>query len=173
MKDSKKKKDDCISCGKNPTITTDLIDYDAFCGIKCDATPGVRILEPEERVTVQEYNNVLQSNEKHLLIDVRPQLQQDIIKLDNAISIPLADIVKGDGIAKIESLIKQTFDQTNDQQNKKIFMMCRRGNASQKAVRELKNRLGPVVEDEHLEIKDIIGGMEKWAKEIDPEMPMY
>ncbi|HYT79414.1 MAG TPA: hypothetical protein VEQ37_09180, partial [Actinomycetota bacterium] len=29
---------DCPVCGKNPTIT-ELIDYDAFCGLARDETP--------------------------------------------------------------------------------------------------------------------------------------
>lgn len=168
----RKRKDDCVSCGNNPTITKELIDYDAFCGIKCDSAQQLKILEPEERVTVEEYKQVLDSNEPHLLIDVRPQLQQDIVKLDNAISIPLGQIVKGDGIDKITTLIGEKLDQTSDVK-KKIFFMCRRGNASQKAVRELKNRLGTKIEDDNLEIKDVIGGISKWGEKIDPEMPMY
>ena len=166
----RKRKDDCISCGKNPTITTDLMDYDAFCGVTCGSTTGVKILGPEERVTVQEYNSVLQSKQPHVLIDVRPQLQQDIIKLDNAISIPLGQIVKEDGLQMVQDLIDKTFDEKATEP-KKIFVMCRRGNASQKAVRELKNKLN--IEEDNLDIKDIIGGIEKWSVEVDPELPMY
>lgn len=163
----RKRKDDCISCGKSPSITTDLIDYDAFCGVTCAAP--VRILTPEERVTVQEYNSVLQSKAKHILIDVRPQLQQDIVKLDNAISIPLARLVKGDGVQMVQGLIDKTFTDDQSTEPKKIFVMCRRGNASQKATRELKNRL----EEENVEIKDIIGGIEQWSTDVDTELPMY
>lgn len=161
----RKRKDDCISCGKTPSITTDLIDYEAFCGVTC--APPVKILAPEERVTVQEYSSVLQSKQKHILIDVRPQLQQDIIKLDNAVSIPLARIVKEDGVQMVQDLIDKTF--TEPSEPKKVFVMCRRGNASQKATRELKNRL----EEENVEIKDIIGGIEQWSTDVDPELPMY
>lgn len=161
----RKRKDDCISCGKAPSITSDLIDYEAFCGVTCAAP--VKILAPEERVTVQEYNSVLQSKQKHILIDVRPQLQQDIIKLDNAVSIPLARIVKEDGVQMVQDLIDKTF--TEPSEPKKVFVMCRRGNASQKATRELKNRL----EEDNVEIKDIIGGIEKWSTDVDPELPMY
>ncbi|KAI2805764.1 Molybdenum cofactor synthesis protein 3 [Blomia tropicalis] len=163
----RKRKDDCISCGKNPTITTDLMDYEKFCGVQC-AKP-VRILEQDERVTVQDYHEVLKSNQPHLLIDVRPQLQQDIIKLEHAVSIPLGVIVKSDGIEMVKDLIEDKFQGKNNS-TQKIFVMCRRGIASQKAVRELKNKLS---DEDNLEIKDIIGGLEKWSVDIDPTLPMY
>jgi len=50
-----------------------------------------------------------------------------------------------------------------------VIMMCRRGNASQKAVRLLKTK----IKTENIIIKDIIGGLEQWVKDIDPEFPMY
>lgn len=166
----RKRKDDCISCGKTPTITEELIDYEAFCGVTCAASNAVKILAPEERVTVEEYNTVLKSKVPHVLIDVRPQLQQDITKLENAISIPLARIVKEDGVQMVQDLIDKTFDEKTNGA-KKVFVMCRRGNASQKAVRELKNRLS--IKEDNLDIKDIIGGIEQWATDVDPELPMY
>ncbi|OTF82076.1 adenylyltransferase and sulfurtransferase MOCS3-like protein [Euroglyphus maynei] len=168
----RKRKDDCVSCGNNPTITDKLIDYNAFCGIKCDSVQPMKILEPEERVTVETYKQVIDSNEPHLLIDVRPQLQQDIVKLDNAISIPLGQIVKGNGVDKITELIEEKWDK-NSSEKKKIFVMCRRGNASQKAVRELKNRLVTKIDDENIEIKDVIGGISAWSEKIDPELPTF
>lgn len=169
------RQEDCISCGNNPTITNKLMDYESFCGIKCDSATGLRILAPEERITVQEYENILNSNEPHLLIDVRPQLQQDIVKLDNAYSIPLSEMVKPGGMERIEKMLQNEDDfkanHYDQYKTKKIFMICRRGNASQKAVREAKKYFTD--KNDCLEIKDIIGGMEKWTKEIDPEMPMY
>ena len=165
----RKRQEKCISCGMNPTITTDLIDYEAFCGIKCET--ALNILQPEERITVQEYKEILDSNQLHLLIDVRPQIQQDIIKLDNAISIPLSQIVKEDGVQVVRDLIGKTFHSDVTGTSKKVLIMCRRGNASQIAVRELKNKLQDELDD--VEIKDIIGGISKWSIDINPDLPMY
>ena len=162
------KREDCISCGPNKTIGPELMDYEAFCGIQCSQNTSLKILEPEERMTGEEYKErFLDGNEEHLLIDVRPKLQADITKLENAISIPLQELQKGNGIDLIEDLIEQQIKRNSDKA--KIVMMCRRGNASQMAVRLLKSK----IKNDKIEIKDIIGGLEKWAQDIDPTFPMY
>lgn len=50
-----------------------------------------------------------------------------------------------------------------------VFVLCRRGNDSQKAVRILQNKLP----DCKLEIKDIVGGLHAWTKKIDQRFPIY
>ena len=163
----RKSKQNCASCGEKPTITRDLLDYNAFCGVTCAAP--IKILEPEERVTAQEYSEYLKSGSKHLLIDVRPLLHQQIIKLDHSITIPLGVITTGDGVSKVEELGEKLLKDSGEKVGK-IFVMCRRGNASQKAVRELKNRMKNL---DSFEIKDVIGGIGGWAQDIDPDLPMY
>lgn len=163
----RKRNAECVSCGDNPTVTKELMDYDELCGVKCASTVPVKILLPEERITVQQYSDILKSNQPHLLIDVRPQIQQDIVKLENAITITLAEIVKGSGKDQIKDLVDEKLKSASE---KKIYVMCRRGFASQKAVRELKNHFG---ENSDLEFKDIIGGIQAWGKEIDTELPLY
>ena len=161
----REKKADCISCGTNPTITSDLIDYEEFCGVKCASQMQVKILTPDERMTVEQYKqDFIDSNKHHLLIDVRAKLQSDISKLSNAIQIPLEEIQKGNGLQTIEDLIDQNLK--ND--SLKVVVMCRRGIASQKAVRVLKDK----IKDNKVEFKDVIGGLEAWAKN-DSNFPMY
>jgi adenylyltransferase/sulfurtransferase len=48
----------------------------------------------------------------------------------------------------------------------KIYVVCRRGNDSQRAVKKLR-------EIGHKNVVDMVGGMEAWAKEIDPTFPLY
>jgi adenylyltransferase/sulfurtransferase len=161
------RKQDCISCGTNPTIGPELVDYEEFCGVKCGESTSLKILEPNERMSCEEYKTqVLDSNENHLLIDVRPKLQADITKLENAINIPLEEIQKGNGIQIIEDLIDEN---SKEDKTFKVIMMCRRGNASQKAVRALKSK----IKNDNIIIKDIVGGLESWVKQIDPTFPMY
>jgi len=108
----------------------------------------------------------LDSNAEHLLIDVRPRLQADITKLDNAVNIPLGDLQNGNGIQLIEDMIDKQLDRNK---TVNVIMMCRRGNASQKAVKLLKSK----IKSDNIVIKDIIGGLEKWAQEVDTTFPMY
>jgi len=101
----------------------------------------------------------------HLLIDCRPQLQQDICKVNHAISIPLDQIQKDDGLKQIKELVEKN-------NVSEIYVMCRRGNASQMAVRYLKDHIDELERDD-IKIKDIIGGIEAWSAEVDPSIPLY
>lgn len=157
----------CVSCGPNATITKDLINYQEFCGVvNCaEKSATLKILAPEERMSAQEYKEkVLDTGVDHLLVDVRSKLQADITKLPNAVNIPLDDLQTENGLERLKKFIEES-------NAKRLYFMCRRGNASQKAVRLIKEKtnLDKEVED----LRDIIGGLEYWAREIDPEFPMY
>ena len=134
-----KRNDDCEACGTKATLTKDLIDYDKFC--RMEPIKPIKILSPEERITVQEYEQILKSGKKHILIDVRPQNHQDIVKLDNAFTITLEEIVTGSGAELVQKLADKLIETEPESDKHKIFVMCRRGIASQRGVRELQKRL--------------------------------
>ena len=48
-----------------------------------------------------------------------------------------------------------------------VFVLCRRGNDSQKAVQILKRSNSEIL------IQDVIGGLHSWAQKIDPLFPVY
>jgi hypothetical protein len=50
-----------------------------------------------------------------------------------------------------------------------VFVVCRRGNDSQKGVLALRESLSGL----NVSVKDIIGGLHSWAKDIDPSFPVY
>lgn len=50
-----------------------------------------------------------------------------------------------------------------------VFVICRRGNDSQKAVMLIEKQL----ESENLLLKDIIGGLHAWAREVESSFPVY
>ncbi|CAG2118918.1 unnamed protein product [Medioppia subpectinata] len=136
---------DCISCGPNATIGPELMDYEEFCGVQCNQSQSLKILAPEERMSCKEYeSNYLNAKIDHLLIDVRPKLQAEITKLENALSIPLEELQKGNGFEILEDLIDKEMNRNKNKVN--VIFMCRR---------------------------DITGGLEAWVKEIDPTFPMY
>ena len=49
-----------------------------------------------------------------------------------------------------------------------VYVVCRRGNDSQLVVEILKKHFKDLNE-----IKDIIGGLNSWSKDIDPNFPQY
>ncbi|KAK4300483.1 hypothetical protein Pmani_027308 [Petrolisthes manimaculis] len=155
-------KSDCEVCGETPTITK-LIDYEQFCGAAAtDKEKGVQLLEADKRVTVKEYQDVRMKETPHLLIDVRLPVELEICALTNCINIPLKQLGKPNSIAVIEEKLSSV-------RTKSIYCVCRRGNDSQLAVKQLESTLS-----EHgCQIKDIIGGLTAWANKIDPTLPVY
>lgn len=95
-----------------------------------------------------------------VLLDVRPKEQFQITKLSNSINIPWDHTFKK--LDSVESYLPETFDKEND----KIYVICRYGNDSQLATKKLLD-LG------FTNVKDIIGGLNKWSDEIDAKIPKY
>lgn len=147
----------CLICGTNPSIT-ELQDYALFCGSTAtDKTPSLDILLAQKRISWKEYQTLVESRHPHVLLDVRPRLQNEICNLPQSYNIPLEELK--DEIEKVKML--------SQQQSKNIFVVCRRGNDSQLAVTFLETKL------EDFNIKDIIGGLAKYAVDVDKEFPFY
>lgn len=50
-----------------------------------------------------------------------------------------------------------------------VYLLCRRGNDSQKAAQYLKMKFT----EDTLKIRDIIGGIHAWSNKIDNKFPKY
>lgn len=50
-----------------------------------------------------------------------------------------------------------------------VFVVCRRGNDSQRGVMALRESLSGL----HVSVRDIIGGLHSWAEDVDPSFPVY
>ncbi|RCH92710.1 Molybdenum cofactor synthesis protein 3 [Rhizopus azygosporus] len=88
----RQKKKDCAICGESPTIT-ELIDYVQFCqGEANDDVVSEHLLKREERIDVDEYDDILKNKRPHVLLDVRPKVQYDICHLPNSIHIPIDEL---------------------------------------------------------------------------------
>lgn len=156
-----KRRKDCEACGPNSKLNHELIDYEKFCGQKsCEnGAKPVDILEPDERVSVEEYLKILNSKEPHVLVDVRPLSHSDVSKFSHALAIPVAKLMQDpDGINSIKEALRQN-------KTDKIYVVCRRGIASQRGTRIIQDFLAKDHPD--IVVRDIIGGMTAWAKCID------
>lgn len=148
------KRSDCEVCGDNPKIK-ELIDYEEFCGMAAsDKDSGLKLLNNEERISVEEYNEMRKN--PHILIDVRSTNQFEICKLENSLNIPINQLTSG----KIDKDLREKLKE------KEVFVVCRRGNDSQLAVKYLADKL-------KIPSKDLIGGLHEWTRRIDENFPMY
>ncbi|CAG0881368.1 unnamed protein product [Darwinula stevensoni] len=164
------RKDDCLVCGKAPKITQ-LIDYEEFCGAPaCDKDAGVHLLEPHQRLSVQALQEILQRKERqrHLLIDVRSEIEMDICALPESLNVPMSKLENAESISMICAEIAHR--QINPQQDLlPVYVVCRKGNDSQKAVKLLEGLL----KDKNIDLKDIKGGLHAWTREVDSSFPIY
>ncbi|WP_043097976.1 molybdopterin-synthase adenylyltransferase MoeB [Kallotenue papyrolyticum] len=141
-----RKDPNCPVCGAHPTVT-ELIDYQAFCGI----TPQSVELPPEQRITPRELQALLQSDTPPLVIDVREPHEWEIAHLPGARLIPLATLP-----AHLHEL----------ERDAPIVVHCRSGARSAQATRLLRDA-------GFRNVRNLEGGILRWADEVDPSLPKY
>ncbi len=136
----------CPICGEHPTVT-ELIDYEAFCGITPEENLG-----KEWEITPQELAAKLRDNGKDLMIlDVREPHEWEIVHFPNARLIPRGDLPE-----RIHEL--DTADE--------IIVHCKTGVRSAQALSFLRQA-------GFRKVKNLRGGIDAWARDIDPSMPRY
>ncbi|MEU5843424.1 adenylyltransferase/sulfurtransferase MoeZ [Rhodococcus sp. NPDC047139] len=127
---------------------TELVDYDAFCGIAPDAAAPAR-----SAVTPTELRRMLDDGREIALIDVREPVEWDIVRIDGARLVPKDRIVSGEALAELP-------------QNTPIVLYCKTGIRSAEAL-EVLERAG-FSDATHLH-----GGVIAWAQQVDPSLPVY
>ncbi|HMK39546.1 MAG TPA: ThiF family adenylyltransferase, partial [Bacteroidota bacterium] len=136
----------CKVCGDHPEIK-ELIDYEMFCGI----TPPEAGAAPDaDAISVTEVKEKLDRGESLFLLDVREPQEYQIANLGGHL-IPLSDLPRR--VHELDS-------------SREIVAYCHTGVRSGKAVQFLK-QLG------FRKVRNLTGGIDAWAEEIDAEMPRY
>ena len=144
-----KKNPACRICGANPDIS-ELIDYDEFCGAPGHALSDEN-LEEMWLISPHELFKKLSANEDFLLLDVREPHELEISSIKGAKQIPLGQLA-----SRINELDK----------NQEIVLFCKTGNRSRRAL-ELLTSMGLN------KVKHLQGGINAWALNIDPSIPVY
>ncbi|KAF1758296.1 hypothetical protein GCK72_014754 [Caenorhabditis remanei] len=149
----------CAVCGDNPTITAP-IDYVLFCGAGAhDKIENLKLLGPTDRLNVEEYRDI-RGAQKQFLLDTRPPVEFEIAHLPEAINITLNEC---------RSLTPHDLSSRLgvDSNTSDVYVICHRGNDSQRAVLLLREKLNSI------RFRDIIGGYEEWALKINDKFPLY
>jgi molybdopterin/thiamine biosynthesis adenylyltransferase/rhodanese-related sulfurtransferase/molybdopterin converting factor small subunit len=140
-----RKNPDCVICGPNPTVTK-LIDYEAFCGVEPEA-PAAGIPE----ISVEELKDLRDRRAAFVLVDVREPHELAISSFPESVKIPLGSLAR--------SLNRLS---TADE----IVVHCKTGGRSAKAVQFLRQA-------GFKKVKNLTGGINRWAERIDPRVPKY
>jgi len=141
----------CPVCGTHPTVR-ELIDYEAFCGMaeKEEATlPVTGELDPV--ITVDELKARMDRGDRPFLLDVREQVEYQIVRLEGGTLIPLGELVAR---------------QNELDPDREIVVYCHVGIRSGKATAFLRHKGFPLV-------RNLRGGIDEWAIRIDPSLPRY
>uniref|UniRef100_A0A8D0AHP7 Adenylyltransferase and sulfurtransferase MOCS3 n=1 Tax=Sander lucioperca TaxID=283035 RepID=A0A8D0AHP7_SANLU len=163
----------CAVCGENPSVSQ-LVDYEAFCGSAAtDKCRKLNLLSKDQRITVQDYKSIMDNAEPHLLLDVRPPVEVDICHLPFSLNIPLSSLEerKSEHMQLLQERISQLKQQMEGDCWPPVYVICKLGNISQKAVQVVEKMSGSEVD--RITVKDISGGLMAWAKRIDPTFPQY
>lgn len=126
----------------------------------------LKLLTPDSRISSKEYNDLIEDGSPHILIDVRPSHHYKIVSLPKSINIPLASLESR--LPELSSELKsiQESNETLKGSDVGVYVVCRRGNDSQRAV-QLLHKNG------FTSAKDIVGGLESWAHDVDKRFPTY
>ncbi|KAI7729938.1 hypothetical protein M8C21_031297, partial [Ambrosia artemisiifolia] len=159
----------CEACGENALTQQQFqqFDYEKFTQSPLAVAPlKLKLLTSDFRISSKEYSELIKKGSPHVLIDVRPSHHYKITSLPKSINIPLANLESR--LPEISSELKsvQESSGTLNGSDAGLYVVCRRGNDSQRAV-QLLHKMG------FASAKDIVGGLESWAREVDQKFPTY
>ena len=147
-----RKDPECPICGEHPTIT-ELIDYEAFCGLPPAGQPtqteGQAMME---EMTATELKAQIDRGDDVQIIDVREPHEYEIAHLDGSKVIPLGQVVNR--MSEIDP-------------HRETVVHCKMGGRSAKAIEALRGAgfAGRLV--------NLKGGITAWSSEVDPSVPKY
>lgn len=105
-----------------------------------------------EEITVYDLKEKLDKNESFFLLDVREPFEAEISSIGGTL-IPLDQIPSRVG-------------ELEERKDEEVIVMCRSGSRSARAVKFLQNR-------GFTNIKNLKGGINEWAREVDDSIQEY
>jgi len=141
-----------IKIRKDPSAApiTELIDYEAFCGVVSD---DAQQAASGSTITATELKEMIDSGKDFALIDVREPHEYEIVRIPGSTLIPKDRILSGEALAELP-------------QDKPLVLHCKSGQRSAEALAAL-HKAG---------FRDAVhvgGGVLAWARQVDRSMPTY
>jgi adenylyltransferase/sulfurtransferase len=144
-----RKDPECPLCGKNPTITELIEDYEAFCGAISDEAADAA---KDSTISATELQTMLEGDDI-FLVDVREPNEYEIVNIPGATLIPKGEFLSGAALERLPH-------------DKKVVLHCKSGARSAEALAIVKN--AGFSDAVHLG-----GGVLAWVNQIDPSLPSY
>jgi adenylyltransferase/sulfurtransferase len=144
-----RKNPNCKVCGPNPEVT-ELIDYEAFCGVPGHDHDAGSVGGGWD-ITASELAERIQLGNHLRLLDVREPHELQISRLEGATLIPLGQLASR--LSELDSA-------------EEMVVFCKSGTRSARAL-ELLLSAG------FRKVKNLQGGINAWAQEVDRSLPIY
>jgi sulfur-carrier protein adenylyltransferase/sulfurtransferase len=151
-----RKNPDCPICGERPTLT-ELIDYEQFCGMPAHDHSLYTAAQPDgdavPAITPRALKTRLDAGERLFILDVREPHEWEIANLAHlgARLMPMGEVA-----GRMHEL-----DTAQE-----IVVQCRSGGRSADVIRELQQH-------GFRKLLNLEGGINRWAREVDPSLPVY
>ena len=141
-----------VTIRKDPNTRpiTELIDYEAFCGVVSEEAQQAAA---GSTITAAELKQLLESGKPIELIDVREPAEWEIVSIPGAKLVPKDQILRGDALASLP-------------QDRQIVMYCKTGVRSAETLAAVKN--AGFADAVHVQ-----GGVTAWVNQVDPSLPSY
>lgn len=144
-----RKDPDCAVCGPNATVT-ELIDYEAFCGVVSEEAQEAAA---GSTITPKQLKEWIDDGESIEIIDVREPNEYEIVSIPGARLIPKNEFLMGTALEGLP-------------QDKKIVLHCKTGVRSAEVLAVLKSA-------GFSDAVHVGGGVIGWVNQIEPEKPVY
>jgi len=145
-----KKNPKCRVCGPNADVT-ELIDYEDFCGVPGHDHEDEGSAGADWDITASDLRSRLSSAAGVFLLDVREPHELAISALRGAVNIPLGQLA-----ARLSELDSA----------REMVVFCKAGTRSARALELL-------VSAGFKKVKNLKGGINAWAREVDASLPVY
>jgi len=108
-----------------------------------------------KEITVQELKSKIENGESVFIVDVREVFEkyQSDIEYEQKTLIPMGEL-------------QQRVDELEEYKDREVVCLCRSGSRSARACSFLENR-------GFSKVKNLKGGINQWARDIDPSLPVY
>ncbi|MBM3124718.1 MAG: molybdopterin-synthase adenylyltransferase MoeB [Chloroflexi bacterium] len=143
-----RKNPNCRVCPPNADIH-ELIDYEEFCGVPGHDHDDTSAGEAWDITAIE---LAVRIKENHLkLLDVREAHELEISRLPSAVNIPLGQLAER--LSELDSA-------------QEMVVFCKRGSRSARALEVL-------ISAGFKKVKNLKGGINAWAEEVDQSLPIY